>query len=30
LVVFEGILGRDFGTHQAMPEEHGAGVGGRL
>ena len=30
LVVFRGILGRDFGTHQALPEDHGAGVSGRL
>ena len=29
LCVLRGILGRDFGTHQALSEEHGAGVCGR-
>ncbi len=30
LCVFREILGRDFGTHQALPEELGAGVCGML
>ena len=30
LCVLRGILGRDFGIHQALSEEHGAGVYGRL